>query len=220
MLIKEKSEMNLVKKPIIILVLRCFVSLCFIINSKFVIMETENQSKIAEWVEQYSDYLLGFALSKITDRNLALDLLQDTFVSAMKSEARFEGRSSAKTWLTSILNRKIIDYWRQQKARKTDAVSHYSTSSEESGDWILEKNEVAVETVEQVIIKEEKQADLHDCMAKLPDQWQGIITAKYFEDKKGEEICNEFEVTSSNMWVIVHRAKTALRDCLGQNWFS
>lgn len=183
-------------------------------------METEKPSNIETWVAEYSDYLLGFALSKISDRNLALDLLQDTFVSAMKSEARFEGRSSAKTWLTSILNRKIIDYWRQQKSRKTDAVSHYSSSAEESGDWILEQNDTPIETIEQEIIKEEKNADLHDCMAKLPEQWQGIITAKYFEDKRGEEICNEFEVTSSNMWVIVHRAKTALRDCLGNNWFS
>ncbi|MGB0933972.1 MAG: RNA polymerase sigma factor [Lishizhenia sp.] len=182
-------------------------------------MESDEKSKITIWVEEYSDYLLGFALSKISDRNLALDLVQDTFVAAIKSASNFEGRSSAKTWLTSILNRKIIDYWRQQKSRKTDVVSHYSTNSEETGDWILDKNDTAVDTVEQEIIEAEKVASLHDCMSKLPEQWQGIISAKYFEEKKGDEICNEFEVTPSNMWVIVHRAKSALRDCLGQNWF-
>lgn len=183
-------------------------------------METNSNSRVASWVDEHSNYLLGFALTKIKDRNLALDLVQDTFFAAMKSEANFEGRSSAKTWLTSILNRKIIDYWRQQNSRKTDVVSHYSSSTnEESGDWILDKNDTAVSTIEDEIIKEEKQMDLYGCISKLPDQWQGIITAKYFQEKKGEEICNEFEVTSSNMWVIVHRAKAALRDCLGQNWF-
>ncbi|MDX1446897.1 RNA polymerase sigma factor [Lishizhenia sp.] len=182
-------------------------------------MEKSNAEILKEWVDQYSDYLLNFALSKIKDRDLALDFLQDTYVSALKNLHTFQGKSSPKTWLVSILNRKIIDYWRQQQSRKTKPISHYGNKDEGSQDWMLDAGEVSENDGESSLIYDEERMMLEDCISKLPEQWQGIITAKYFENKKGEEISKEFDITASNLWVIVHRAKTALRDCLGAKWF-
>lgn len=182
-------------------------------------MEKSKSEVLEEWVDLYSDYLLNFALSKIKDRDLAMDFLQDTYVSALKNLETFQGKSSPKTWLTSILNRKIIDYWRQQQSRKTKPLSHYGDADAENKDWILDRGEVNDNDGESALISGEEQMLLQDCLSKLPEQWQGIMIAKYFENKKGDEISKEFNVTASNMWVIVHRAKSALKECLGAKWF-
>jgi RNA polymerase sigma-70 factor (ECF subfamily) len=175
------------------------------------------KSDVSKWVEEHGDYLLNFAMSKLNQRDLALDLIQDTYISAIAGIDRFEGRSSPRTWLTSILNRKIIDHWRKKKSRKTNVVSHYFSGegSQDSGNWILENvPESTLDTIETKVVLEEQLSALEDCIDVLPDKSQGVIRAKYVEQKKGDEICKEYDITSSNFWVLVHRAKLLLRNCL------
>lgn len=179
------------------------------------------EKDIAKWVDEHSDYLLNYGLSKVNDRDLVLDFIQDTFVAALGGVDKFEGRSTPRTWLTSILNRKIIDHWRKKSSQKTDVASHffYGENDKSQGHWIMEnapKQQVA--SIEHKIEADEQVLELEECLDILPDQWRGIVYSKYMEQKKGEEICNEYEVTSSNFWVIVHRAKLALRDCLKSKW--
>lgn len=172
-------------------------------------------------VNDHADYLLGFALTKISDRDLAKDLIQDTFVSALQHADSFKGESSVKTWLTSILNRKIIDHWRKAETRYTDPVSHFFKTEDDAseGYWIMEKAPKGnLADFEEDLFKSEKHQELNDCIDTLPDKWKGILTSKYFEEEKTELICKDFEVTPSNLWVIIHRAKLVLRDCLESKW--
>lgn len=183
----------------------------------------ENAEVVEKWVNNHSDYLLNFAIKKISDRELALDLIQDTFVAAFQGIDSFEGRSQPKTWLVSILNRKIIDHWRKENSRKTDVASHFFRSENDKmeGFWVLENApSQRVSSVEQDIEKEEQIKELSDCIDTLPNNWKGIINAKYMENKRGAEICTEYDISSSNFWVIVHRAKIVLRDCLEKKWFN
>lgn len=180
-----------------------------------------NEKDVEKWVDNHSDYLLNYGLSKIQDRDLILDFIQDTFIAALGAIDKFEGRSEPRTWLTSILNRKIIDYWRKKGGQKTDVVSHffYGENDKSEGHWILDNApSQQIASVEHKIEAEEQVRELEECLEILPEQWRGIVYAKYMQQKKGEEICNEFEVTSSNFWVIVHRAKLTLRDCLKSKW--
>ena len=84
-----------------------------------------NEINTAQLVDDHSDYLLAFALTKLSDIEVAKDLVQDTFVAALTKLDTFEKRSKIRTWLTSILNRKIIDYWRKAETRYTDPVSSF-----------------------------------------------------------------------------------------------
>ena len=59
------------------------------------------------WVNKYGDYLYGYAMSKLFNKELAEDLLQETFLAAFKAKDNFKGKSNEKTWLVSILKRKI-----------------------------------------------------------------------------------------------------------------
>jgi RNA polymerase sigma factor (sigma-70 family) len=72
---------------------------------------------IENWVYQYGDALFSWAISKTKNKELSEDLVQDTFIAALKSFESFENRSQPKTWLISILNNKIIDYYRKEKTK-------------------------------------------------------------------------------------------------------
>lgn len=166
-------------------------------------------------VEEQGDYLLSFAMSKLSDLELAKDLVQDTFVSAFVNIDSFENRSNIRTWLTSILNRKIIDHWRKAETRYTDPASRFFDQDDLQKHWILDsKHNAQMETIEDQIIHEDTNNELYHCIEILPSKWKGIIASKYLGEKATEDICNDFDVTSSNLWVIVHRAKILLRECL------
>ena len=68
------------------------------------------------WVDKYGDYLYRFALSRVKDPVIAEELVQETFLAALRSLKNFQGRSSGRTWLIAILKHKIIDYFRKKKS--------------------------------------------------------------------------------------------------------
>lgn len=177
---------------------------------------TKEDINIDDLVEEHSDYLLSFAMSKLHDLELAKDLVQDSLLSAITKIDTFKKESKLRTWLTSILNRKIIDHWRKAETRYTDPVSEFFDQEDKHHHWILDKGSKDLNNIEATIEKEETLQELAECIDKLPDQWKGIVTQKYLEEQKGDEICKEFNITSSNLWVIIHRAKLLLRDCLSQ----
>lgn len=166
-------------------------------------------------VNEHSDYLLSFAMSKLRDTELSKDLVQDTFLSALKNIDTFEARSTVRTWLTSILNRKIIDHWRKAETRYSDPVSNYFDQDDKQKHWIMEKAQnAALENIEKQIEKAETMEQLNECLEALPEKWKGIISSKYLEEKESDIICKDLDVSPSNLWVIIHRAKLVLRDCL------
>lgn len=174
----------------------------------------------SKWVDDYSDMLFNYTANRVNDRDLARDLVQDTFFSALKAFDRFEQKSTVKTWLFSILKRKIIDHWRQQQSRKTRPMSNYH-NDETDTNWIEattpnpESNDI-----EKNIENAELRSALMFCIDKLPQKYKGVFIDKFIDNKDSEEICNEYNITSSNFWVIIHRAKLQLRNCLDKKWFN
>src|SRR5262245_53041992 len=67
----------------------------------------------ATWVDQHGDYLFRFAVFRLRDRTAAEDVVQETFLAALRSYEKFAGRGSERTWLVGILKHKIIDHFRR-----------------------------------------------------------------------------------------------------------
>jgi RNA polymerase sigma-70 factor (ECF subfamily) len=184
-----------------------------------------------EWVARYADYLLNIAMYKVSDLNLAKDLVQETFLSALKGKEGFQGLSSEKTWLTSILSNKIADHYRKKKSghpveEYLSVTSHgfnnsfFDSSEDKTGH--MHRSMMASDwgyDADRKINEKEFSGILADCISGIPPKISGIFLSKYFEEKKAGEICNEFNITTSNYWVIIHRAKLLLRQCLEKNWF-
>ena len=175
------------------------------------------------WVQKHSDYLYNYALYKVSDKDSAQDLVQDTFVAGLKGANSFKGNSTERTWLISILKRKIIDYYRKESHRKNvDSIDYASPFNTEGvfknhwsddgapGKWKIDKS--------TNLEKDEFQKILDYCLSLLPPIWRNAFHLKLMEEYSGQEVCKELDLSSSNLWVIIHRAKVKLRACMELNW--
>lgn len=185
-------------------------------NKEFNI-ETDDASR---WVDEYADGLYSYAIARINDHDLALDLVQDTFAAGIKSLKNFEGKSTIKTWLYSILKRKIIDHWRKEDVRKTRPMSSYFSESgiNKGGFLPASQPKGIIPDFEQKLEDQELMSTILGCIEDLPGKQKGIVLDKLVEEKESEEVCKDYEITPSNLWVIIHRAKLHLRECIENKW--
>lgn len=172
-----------------------------------------------EWVKQYADYLFKFAVLRVRDEQIAQDLVQDTFLSALKAIEKFKGNSTERTWLTGILKHKIIDNYRKQSA-SLQSINSDKTIEEvffetENGHW---KKEHAPQQFAEPMQEKEFDAVLKACMQKLPKLWASVFLMKHIDEEETAVILSELRLTSANFWVIIHRTKLNLRACLQKNW--
>jgi len=170
-------------------------------------------------MDTYSDELFHWAFYKTSEKELAADLVQETFLKAFKNLNGFKEESSPKTWLFSILNHLVIDFYRQKEhdpLRKVD-----ETFFDRNDKWSLINNPKEWSDLEEEPLLDQPDfvKTLDDCIDSLPKKWSAVIRKKYVQAKKSKEICKELELSSSNYWQIVHRAKIQLRSCLEKKWF-
>lgn len=174
------------------------------------------------WIKLYSDYLFNFTITRVSSREIAQDLVSETFLAGLKSMKNFKGEASERTWLISILKRKIIDYYRKINSNKGKAEVRmsYNSDSETEGDWLEERvADPFDKTAEDTIENTELGVAIHECLGKLPEKQATIFKMKTLLNYETEAICNELNITASNLWVIIHRARTAMASCMEKNWF-
>lgn len=176
-----------------------------------------------KWVKSYSDYLYNYTITRVNSDDLAKDLVQETFFAGLKSMKNFQGRASERTWLVSILKRKIIDYYRKINSTKgrAEVRMNFYVAGDNEGEWIEERvpnswSEDADKNIENAELK----GVLDRCINQLPERYGMVFRMKTIQGFETEEICKELDITSSNLWVIIHRARTQLRRCMEDNWFN
>ena len=175
-----------------------------------------------KWIDLYSDYLFNYTITRVNDREIAQDLVQDTFFAGLKSMKNFKGEASERTWLVSILKRKIIDYYRKINSNKGKAEvrMNFNFDGEDEGDWLEQRvADPFDKTAEDNLENTELGLALHDCISKLPTKQAEVFKMKTLLGYETETICNELGITASNLWVIIHRARTALAACMEEKWF-
>lgn len=186
-----------------------------------------DESKILNpdlWIDNYGDYLYNYAYSKLFSVDLAEDLLQETFLSAFKSVDSFKGKSTEKTWLISILKRRIADYYRKKMKEKEDKVldnnSPFITDKFRHGAWKEDHRptdwgatDVDLSDSEDFIVT------LKKCISLLPDKWKAVFSLKHVENASNNDIIDELGVSESNIWTILHRSRLQLRECIEKLWF-
>lgn len=173
-----------------------------------------------KWIDRYSDYLFNFTLARVNDRETAKDLISETFLSALKAMKDFKGGASERTWLVSILKRKIIDYYRKTNSQKAKAEVKINYRDENNeGGWLEEKvADPADRTAEDKMENNELRLAIFECLGQLNERQAKIFKMKTIDGVDTETICNEFNITPSNLWVIIHRARAIMADCLEKKW--
>ena len=193
-------------------------------------MDKLSHHDIEKWVTLYSDDLFRWTLYKAGDKETAEDVVQETFLSVVKSLDKFKGKSKAKTWLFSIINNKIIDHHRKgfREAVINQPLNFDSKDRggllgqffDENDTWKSEMKPSGWKDVEGHLLDyDEFNLVLQECMKNLPSTWFSAIHFKYLDEKDGKQICQELGITSSNYWKMLQRAKLQLRFCIEENWF-
>jgi RNA polymerase sigma-70 factor (ECF subfamily) len=176
----------------------------------------------SEWLDLYGDYLFRIALMRVKSREAAEDLVQEALLAGFKAFDSFEGRSTVKTWLTRILKNKSIDYLRKQSRSEKPGVeeitegfvdSHFYSS----GIWSTVLPDWG-RSPDKSLEDREFFGVLQECIQKLPDRSRMIVLTQTLDQVESADICKELEISPSNLWVILHRARLAIRDCLDKNW--
>jgi RNA polymerase sigma-70 factor (ECF subfamily) len=180
------------------------------------------------WVEEHGDYLFKFALGRLRDPVKAEDAVQETFLAALKGGHTFAGRSAEKSWLAGILKNKIYDHFRKA-SRETSFTDLNFYEDEESdrfvadglgkGGWIHELGPQEWPRPGENLDNELFWETYRGCAAKLPKNVAAVFNLREVDGLESREICAVMNISENNLWVMLHRARMALRRCLETNWF-
>lgn len=178
---------------------------------------------VEAWVDEHADYLFRYALPRLRDHHATEEVLQETFLAALKSVDTFRGDSSPRTWLVGLLRRKIADHYRK-RYREGQAESLDTTDPtidawfNEKGRWITwpKRCEMDPAALHQ---KADFWKAFERCLEALPQRLAEAFTLRVVDDRKPDEVCKVLSITATNLWVALHRARARLRACLEANWF-
>lgn len=174
------------------------------------------------WVTLFTHSMYEWAYYKVSDKATAEDLVQETFLSAFQSMDRFKQESRPKTWLFSILNHKIIDHLRKKVKNPLmdEGSGGLDRYFDHHGEWDASARPQEWMNAEgHLLDHSDFRATLDECMQRLPGSWSAALQLKYLSEKDGKEICQDLQISPSNFWQILHRAKLQLRKCLEVHWF-
>jgi len=184
--------------------------------------DSGSQAVISQWVTDYSDEMFSWAYYKTSSKELAEDLVQESFLSAVKYLDSFRKESNPKTWLFTILNNKIVDHYRSAVNKRMINESSFNKNEDtnlfdRTGTWVTPSSSDWDQEAHLLDIPEFLEV-LQKCIELLPERHKAVTMAKFFYHKKGSVICKELGISASNLWQIVHRSKLQLRECLDANW--
>jgi len=178
---------------------------------------------IEAWVDEHGDALYSYALSRLRNSASAEDVVQETFLAALRSQDRYSGNSSPRTWLIGILKHKIVDLIRKEsREQPLDEIEMLEASEEmffdRKGHWRVAPADWQAHP-DKIFEQKEFMAVLACCLDHLPDRLRRLFVLRELEAQESEEICKLLEITPTNLWVMLYRARMRLRGCLTENWF-
>ena len=180
---------------------------------------------LERWVEEHGDCLYRYALIRVRRPELAEDLVQETFFAAVRTSGSFRGKSSERSWLCGILKNKICDHFRKLGRETTfadlefldDELSHKFVPQ---GFWNHEQGPLEWKLEADVVMhRAEFWETFRSCLDKLPDRVADVFMLRETEEMETEQICRDLNISPNNLWVMLHRARMALPECLEINWF-
>src|SRR5689334_6812561 len=177
------------------------------------------------WVDEHGDVLYRYALARVRRPEVAQDLVQETLLAAIRSQERFAGQSSVRSWLCGILKHKLSDYYRKL-GRETSFTDLEFLEDECADRFVPEGFWVHMNgpkewrpEPDEVMHRDDFWKTMRDCLGKLPEHIATVFMMREMDEVESKEICVTLSISENNLWVMLHRARMALRECLAVNWF-
>jgi RNA polymerase sigma-70 factor (ECF subfamily) len=182
----------------------------------------EPPQDFARQVERLRPDLLRFARTQLRNEAWAEDAVSEALLAALEKPQAFAGRSQLKTWLVGILKFKCIDQLRRHTREATVLVGEDGDDLDESlfddtGHWrtmpaAWGRGEAALEQRQFFEV-------LERCHELLPPVQARVFMMREWQELETDEICKELQISATNLWVLLHRARLRLRECLERRWF-
>ena len=179
------------------------------------------------WLDIHGDTLFRYSLKYISDNTVAEDLVQETFLAALKNRDSFIGASSEQTWLIGILKNKIIDHYRKYKRDTSSEKKNanvdpddldYISSGSDIGSWKIERRPTkwSIDSNDPV---EQQQfwSHLNNCLEQLEPRLAVCYYLREIQQIEYKDVCNVLKLKPTNLRVMLHRARKLLRKCLEKN---
>ncbi len=175
------------------------------------------------WVDRHGDCLYRYALLRVRKADAAAELVQETFLAALRSREQFTGESSERTWLVGILKHKLMDHLRRNRRPDSGMVTIEPSDATQElfdrrGTWKHKPHRWGGNPAE-VIQEREFRKILEGCLGKLPRTLGDALFLRELDGKDSEEVCTVLAISPANLWARLHRARLLMRQCLELNWF-
>lgn len=189
-------------------------------------MQDNTASSLVDFqtLAEHRGYLMKVARLQLRDEHLAEDCVSDVLTQAFEKRASFRGGSSLRTWLTAILKNRIVDLlrkqWREQPLeqpndegsddqidRLFDASGHYAQMPSE------------VRDPAELCQQDGFLAAVQRCVDMLPKRIGQVFVLREVFGTDTKDICKDLDLTTSNVWVQLYRARMMLRTCLERGGF-
>jgi RNA polymerase sigma-70 factor (ECF subfamily) len=178
------------------------------------------------FLEDIRRQMIRFATLQLGDGHQAEDAVQEALIGAMKNAKSFGGRAALKTWIFAILKNKIADTLRQKQRtvnigslQQDDDDSDMSELFDRKGFWQVDERPVGWGSPEATLREGQFWVVFEACLEHLPPKQARVFMMREFIELDADEICMTVELTTTNLHVLLHRARLRLRECVENNWY-
>lgn len=174
-------------------------------------MTTSNTINPNNWITNYYKYLKNYTKARVSNPADVEEIISDTFLAALKAKDNFKNKCTERTWLTSILKHKIIDYYRSKSSNK-GKIHHYTISHDEHQEQYYydaaftfsEASTLADMNLENL------ESVLHNSLNIIPQSQSTVARMRIYEDLSTDEICDRLKISKNNAWVLMSRARKSI----------
>lgn len=175
----------------------------------------------SNWLTLYGDDLYRFAITRLRDPDASEEVVQQTLVAGLEARGQYSGAGSEKGWLFGILRRKVVDFIRQRVRDREMFVDgerdQVDVFFDSRGNWRAGVRSVVVQSLDS-LERAEFWKILRSCLDALPTRQADVFVLREMDDCSTEEICKEMNISPSNLWVLLHRARLQLSNCMKWAW--
>ena len=189
-----------------------------------------------ELVNKHHSALIRMAMGHVADREVAEEVVQDTWMAVIESLDRFEGRSSLRTWIFGIMIHKAKDRGVREKRHTTFSdyesfddendesidPSRFHQSGEWTGHWAFPPQPWDEQTPEKLLASQQAVNAMNRAIEALPTTLKDVLILRDVEGSDAKEVCEILKITDTNLYVRLHRARERVRQAVetyleGQN---
>lgn len=176
------------------------------------------------WIERYGNYLFRYAMTFLREEKLAEDAVQECLLAGLEALTKYSGGASEKTWLTGILKHKIVDNIRQQSREKPmEDMENFADTLVDEGELFDDTAHwkhpiVSLDDPSSALDNKRFWEALDKCITALPPKLARLFMLRELGGMDSENICQEMQITTTNLWTMLYRCRMSLRQCLEIKW--